>query len=91
LEPASQQLSEVGQPVADGLWVDVEPRSHRVPARISTGPAGSRRAAPPQPAHDPDGADDFVGIVMAKSAEGDAAARLLARRDEAEVIEQPSF
>jgi NAD(P)H-flavin reductase/ferredoxin len=34
---------------------------------------------------------DFVGIVMAKSAEGDAVARFLAGRDGVEVIEQPSF
>jgi propane monooxygenase coupling protein len=36
-----------------------------------------------------DGAGDHVGIVMAKSAEGDAVARLFAGR--AEVIEQPAF
>jgi ferredoxin-NADP reductase/ferredoxin len=36
-----------------------------------------------------DGSDDHVGIVMAKSAEGDAVARFFAGR--AEVIEQPAF
>jgi propane monooxygenase coupling protein len=34
---------------------------------------------------------DFVGIVMAKSAEGDAVASILGRRDGVEVIEQPAF
>jgi propane monooxygenase coupling protein len=34
---------------------------------------------------------DYVGIVMAKSAEGDAVAELLRGRDGVEVIEQPSF
>jgi NAD(P)H-flavin reductase/ferredoxin len=34
---------------------------------------------------------DYVGIVMAKSAEGDAVAEILGRRDDIEVIEQPAF
>ncbi|MGH2869379.1 MAG: MmoB/DmpM family protein, partial [Solirubrobacteraceae bacterium] len=34
---------------------------------------------------------DFVGIVMAKSAEGDAVAGFLSRREGIEVREQPSF
>ena len=34
---------------------------------------------------------DFVGIVMAKSAEGDAVADILRRRGDVEVIEQPAF
>jgi propane monooxygenase coupling protein len=37
-----------------------------------------------------DGSHDYVGIVMAKSAEGDAVARFFAGAD-AEVIEQPAF
>ncbi len=37
------------------------------------------------------GSFDFVGIVMAKSAEGDAVAGCLARREGIEVREQPSF
>jgi NAD(P)H-flavin reductase/ferredoxin len=37
------------------------------------------------------GTYDFVGIVMAKSAEGDAVAEILGRRDEIEVIDQPAF
>jgi propane monooxygenase reductase component len=38
-----------------------------------------------------DGGYDYVGIVMAKSAEGDAVAKILGRREEIEVIEQPAF
>ena len=38
-----------------------------------------------------DGSFDFVGIVMAKSAEGDAVATFMATRDGIEVREQPSF
>jgi propane monooxygenase coupling protein len=34
---------------------------------------------------------DYVGIVMAKSAEGDAVAEILGRRQEINVIEQPAF
>jgi NAD(P)H-flavin reductase/ferredoxin len=37
------------------------------------------------------GTYDFVGIVMAKSAEGDAVARFLTPREGVQVIEQPSF
>jgi propane monooxygenase coupling protein len=38
-----------------------------------------------------DGAYDYVGIVMAKSAEGDAVAEILGRRDDVVVHEQPAF
>ena len=70
------------------------------------GPSGARHRPPPGPRPLPrawlasqpatrrralDGSYDYVGIVMAKSAEGDAVARFLARRDGIEVIEQPSF
>jgi len=50
-----------------------------------------RRAASVGPRREPssDGSHDHVGIVMAKSAEGDAVARFFAGR--AEVIEQPAF
>jgi propane monooxygenase coupling protein len=34
---------------------------------------------------------DYVGIVMAKSAEGDAVADALAEQEGIEIIEQPSF
>jgi propane monooxygenase coupling protein len=38
-----------------------------------------------------DGAYDYVGIVMAKSAEGDAVAEILGRRGDVVVHEQPAF
>jgi NAD(P)H-flavin reductase/ferredoxin len=40
---------------------------------------------------DGDGTYDFVGIVMAKSAEGDAVAAILGERDDIEVHEQQAF
>ncbi len=49
----------------------------------------SERRRPRRPIDD--GSYDFVGIVMAKSAEGDAVAEILGRRDGIEVIEQPAF
>lgn len=55
----------------------------------------SANAAEPDPAapaaSDADGTYDYVGIVMAKSAEGDAVAAILAERDEIEVHEQQAF
>ena len=49
-------------------------------------PRARSAPAPPTPV-----GFDFVGIVMAKSAEGDAVAEVLGNRDEVEVIEQPAF
>ena len=55
----------------------------------------SRRAEvanPQSPPPDSGSRDqDYVGIVIARSTEGDAVARLLTERDEVEVIEQPAF
>ena len=61
-------------------------------AAAPRGPAGaSHGGGPLAPAQaSTDGSYDYVGIVMAKSAEGDAVARFFAGRD-AEVIEQPAF
>ena len=64
-------------------------RSRRVRPRAAEGRRSS--AAAPVPATAADGSYDFVGIVMAKSAEGDAVADILRRRAEVEVIEQPAF
>ncbi len=63
------------------------PRSHAAsgkPGRL----ASARQTSTPQSQN---GSYDFVGIVMAKSAEGDAVARFLATREDVEVLEQPSF
>jgi propane monooxygenase coupling protein len=67
-----------------------EALSARAPTDAKT-PAASRPAveAPGSDEASTDGSHDHVGIVMAKSAEGDAVARFFAGR--AEVIEQPAF
>ena len=57
------------------------------PTRGVRGPAATAAARGIQTA---DGSHDYVGIVMAKSAEGDAVARFFAG-DASEVIEQPAF
>jgi hypothetical protein len=49
-----------------------------------------RATAAPPPASG-EGTYDFVGIVMAKSAEGDAVARILGEREDIVVYEQPAF
>ena len=73
-----------GRPArAAAHWSGYEPAGSRgVPARASPkrrarrpGPSGSARQQP-QPTSDSEGSFDFVGIVMAKSAEGDAVAAL---------------
>jgi NAD(P)H-flavin reductase/ferredoxin len=59
-------------------------------AAVGSAAATSAPVTPPPSV--PSGATyDFVGIVMAKSAEGDAVAAILGRRDGVEVIEQPAF
>jgi NAD(P)H-flavin reductase/ferredoxin len=55
---------------------------------LSTNAAESATAAA---ANETDGTYDYVGIVMAKSAEGDAVAAILAERDDIEVHEQQAF
>ncbi len=72
------------------ILADAEPAPEHAPAagrRVR--PAAARRRVS-NGAFAEDG-HDYVGIVMAKSAEGDAVAEILARRAEVEVIEQPSF
>jgi NAD(P)H-flavin reductase/ferredoxin len=51
-------------------------------------PAVSSAVEPPRPE---DGSYDFVGIVMAKSAEGDAVAAVMGRRQGVSVIEHAAF
>jgi ferredoxin-NADP reductase len=68
-------------------------------ARTAHAASKRRRVRAPRPAArlaasetpSPSGGYDFVGIVMAKSAEGDAVAEILGRREGIEVIEQPAF
>jgi NAD(P)H-flavin reductase/ferredoxin len=64
-------------------------RRRRPPkVRVASGPAPPPEAAPDG---EGDGSYDFVGIVMAKSAEGDAVAGILSRREDIVVHEQPAF
>ena len=73
------------------------PRSTRPPRGRETA-AGARPGAPAHPVAPPPPEDRVrtappttSGIVMAKSAEGDAVAEILSARDGIEVIEQPAF
>jgi NAD(P)H-flavin reductase/ferredoxin len=69
-----------------GLEVPAPSKKRRVRASTTKRPRVSQAPAPPT-----DGTYDFVGIVMAKSAEGDAVARVLGQRDDITVYEQPAF
>jgi hypothetical protein len=62
-------------------------------AAIARQPVAACAAVPPVEEPSPEAADtyDYVGIVMAKSAEGDAVARFLGRRAGIVVREQPAF
>jgi NAD(P)H-flavin reductase/ferredoxin len=65
----------------------VRPRSQD--GNGKSGRNGSARQS--KSATSPTGTYDFVGIVMAKSAEGDAVARFFSGREGVEVFEQPAF
>ncbi len=65
----------------------VRPGSRARSGKFGTIASARQADSPPSP----DGAYDFVGIVMAKSAEGDAVAAFMARREGIDVIEQPAF
>ncbi len=67
-------------------------RAERPGAAAVSRPAASDAPATPPPPSPADGSTyDFVGIVMAKSAEGDAVAHILAGREDIAVHEQPAF
>jgi NAD(P)H-flavin reductase/ferredoxin len=61
------------------------------PARVPRRRTRPSNITAPAAATIDDGSFDYVGIVMAKSAEGDAVAEILGRRDGIEVLEQPAF
>jgi NAD(P)H-flavin reductase/ferredoxin len=89
---AEAGLSELREVL--GLEAGLEPERRRVPRSGSPGRLASDRPIPQAPVASqppPEGEYDHVGIVMAKSAEGDAVAAILAREQGIEVIEQPSF
>jgi propane 2-monooxygenase small subunit len=86
--------------VGDGADSALPGAESSVKRRVRTGTARRSRvgAAQVQPAatsrpgsESPCETYDFVGIVMAKSAEGDAVAAILGRRSDIHVIEQPAF
>ena len=87
-------LEQAGLPELCSI-VGYEPSAEtQAPAerRRRTRPPKARRTAPPPPpAEKGEGTYDFVGIVMAKSAEGDAVARILGEREDIVVYEQPAF
>jgi NAD(P)H-flavin reductase/ferredoxin len=62
---------------------------HSSPKTLNLSTNGTGHDAPTRA--QADGTYDYVGIVMAKSAEGDAVAAILAERDDIEVIEQQAF
>ena len=93
--------SLVGYEPAEGAAAAAEPVVRRTrPSRRPSSPprpgwpasqAAGAEASPAAPPAEGDGTYDFVGIVMAKSAEGDAVARILGERNEIVVHEQPAF
>jgi propane monooxygenase coupling protein len=100
LEAAAAIAPEAVDPVrgyAEAMLREaLDERSETAPARVdvngSPGPARPGGPSPTAATNDTDSTDttgDYVGIVMAKSAEGDAVARFFGGR--AEVLEQPAF
>jgi propane 2-monooxygenase small subunit len=95
-EYAGAMLEQAGLPELCSL-VGYEPAGvvseEAAPARAAprVRPARARRRSREVPPADGEGTYDFVGIVMAKSAEGDAVAEILGHRPDIEVIEQPAF
>ncbi|HUO73121.1 MAG TPA: MmoB/DmpM family protein [Solirubrobacteraceae bacterium] len=87
---------EAARALAPEIALEAERFDHVAVAAVPAGESTRRvRPAPtrrrPAAARDADSSYDYVGIVMAKSAEGDAVAEILGRREEVDVIEQPAF
>jgi hypothetical protein len=87
-EPASGGAEPTGSGAAEAASGAAEPT-----ASGAAEPAASGAAEPASggAATDHDRTYHFVGIVMAKSAEGDAVARILGERDDVVVHDQPAF
>jgi ferredoxin-NADP reductase/ferredoxin len=91
-QEAAAAISQSAAAVGDYAERTVREALRDCDAPADTARRATPRGAPRSPAtteDSSDGAHDYVGIVMAKSAEGDAVARFFAGR--AEVIEQPAF
>jgi propane monooxygenase coupling protein len=91
---AGEMLADAGLPELSPLGgydpperESARPRSQA--PRRKFGSAGSARHTEKTPSET--GSFDYVGIVMAKSAEGDAVAAFMGRREGIEVREQPAF
>jgi NAD(P)H-flavin reductase/ferredoxin len=67
------------------------PRKREASTRAEGAVAAPADGPPPPEPTNGEGTYDFVGIVMAKSAEGDAVARILGEREDVVVHEQPAF
>jgi propane monooxygenase small subunit len=92
--PAAREAAEAVSDAAaqvDGYARRTVEEALSAPVPNDEAPARAPRPAssPARSENSADGSHDTVGIVMAKSAEGDAVARFFAAR--AEVIEQPAF
>jgi hypothetical protein len=98
-EYAGTTLVEAGLPECAPVAARVRAPAADTPPGVTTrrAPASAASANGHHPAHPTEPAPstgatyDYVGIVMAKSAEGDAVARLLRPRSGIEVIDQPAF
>ena len=77
-------------PDADGAEPVVRRRTRMRRQRRHPSATSAGTTAATAPLVTPD-SYDYVGIVMARSAEGDAVAEILGRREDIEVIEQPAF
>jgi hypothetical protein len=92
-EPLAMDAAAALAPDADLVGA----RLKAVTAPVASAPPSTRRVRPNVPRRpagasvSPDGGYDYVGIVMAKSAEGDAVADVLSRQEGVKVIEQPAF
>jgi propane monooxygenase reductase subunit len=90
--PGGELPARAARLATTGSSAPTPPSAFTPPTELSVGPTGAGFAPPTGPPPTaPVGAYDYVGIVMAKSAEGDAVADVLRRRDDVEVIEQPAF
>jgi hypothetical protein len=91
-EPAEASVA-VAEPVVRRKRPSRRPARQPRPPEAASRPASQATdaAGGSPPPTDDEGTYDFVGIVMAKSAEGDAVARILGARDDIVVHEQPAF
>ena len=87
IDPAAERVGAYAREVLAGALALTE--SATLGSRAASGGPGPLASARQSQAASDNGDFDFVGIVMAKSAEGDAVARFMAAR--AEVLEQAAF